>query len=89
MTKPTIQVNLNKEEKSAVLEYTDFFIRDEQSKAYLNNKRKKWIHFTLDELTEVIGELSYYFNHCKSDYQFHFLDQLICHLEYYERLNKE
>jgi len=48
MTKPTILVDLNKEEKSAILEYADFFIRDEQTKADLNNKRKKWIHFTLD-----------------------------------------
>ena len=88
MEKPTIQVDLNNEEKSAVLEYADFFITDEKTKSDLSNKRKKWIHFTLDELTEVIGELSYYFNRCKSDYQFHFLDQLISHLEYYERLNK-
>ena len=89
MTKQSIQIDLTNEEKTAVLKYADLFIFDEQTKSDLNNKRKKWIHFTHTQLELVIGELSYHFNRCKNDYQFHFLDNLIGHLEYHERISLE
>ena len=85
MTKEYIQIDLSQDEKEAILEYASFFISEEATKKDLENRRKKWISFTKSELTEVIGELSYYFNRSKSDYQFYFLDQLIIHLEFHEK----
>lgn len=80
-----IEVELTPEEKAAILEYAGFFVMDEATKADLTNKRKKWIRFSKYELSSIIGELSYYFNRCKDDYLFHLLDDLIGHLENYER----
>lgn len=85
MTKEYIKVDLSQYEKETILEYAGFFIFEEATKNDLKNKRKKWINFTKSQLTEVIGELSYYFNRSKSDSQFYFLDQLISHLEFYEK----
>lgn len=85
MPKEYIKVDLTQDEKEAILEYAGFFIFDEETKNDLKNKRKKWINFSKSQLTNVIGELSYYFNRSKSDFQFYFLDQLISHLEYYEK----
>ena len=79
-----IEIDLDKEEKQAILKHANFFIMDKITKADLENNRKKWIRFKQDNLPEIIGELSYHFNRCKSDYQFHLLDQLIMHLEYFE-----
>ena len=85
MTRGFIKVDLSKDEKEAILEYASFFVMNETTKSDFANKRKKWIRFSPYELTNIIGELSYYFNRSKNDQQFHFLDQLICHLEYYEK----
>ncbi|MEJ2045015.1 MAG: hypothetical protein P8X89_17245 [Reinekea sp.] len=84
MTKEYIKVDLSHDEKEAILEYAGFFIFEEETKNDLKNKRKKWISFTKSQLTNVIGELSYYFNRSKSDSEFYFFDQLISHLEFYE-----
>jgi len=80
-----IEVDLSQEEKAAVLEYAGFFVMDETTKADLSNKRKKWIRFSKHALSDIIGELSYCFNRCEDDYLFHLLDELISHLEFYER----
>jgi len=87
MAKNYIKVDLTQEEKEAILQLAGFVISDEIIKTDLENKRKKWIQFTSFELSQVIGELSYHFNRSKSDYQFYFLDQLIGHLEFYEKNN--
>jgi hypothetical protein len=85
MSKEYIEIDLTPEEKAAILKHAGFFVMDEASKADLANGRKKWIRFTKYELSNIIGELSYYFNRCKDDSLFNFLDELICHLENYER----
>jgi hypothetical protein len=87
MTTSYIQVDLAPEEKVAILKYADFFL-DETTKADLLNKRKKWIRFKKYVLSEVIGELSYHCNRCKDNCMLGLLDELICHLEYYERQAK-
>jgi hypothetical protein len=84
MTSDYIQVDLSQDEKDAVLKYAKFVLADDVTKADLENKRKKWIRFISFEMTQVIGELTYRFNRTKSDYEHYFLDQLICHLEFYE-----
>jgi len=80
-----IEVDLTQEEKAAILQYAGFFVMDETTKADLSNKRKKWIRFSKFNISDVIGELSYCFNRCRDNDLFHFLDELISHLEYYER----
>ena len=85
MTNEYLQVDLSQDEKEAILKHAFFVMTDKTTKLDLENKRKKWIRFTSFDLTQVIGELSYHFNRSKSDYQFYFLDQLISHLEQFER----
>ena len=80
-----ILVDLDKEQKSIVLEKALFYIFDEETKEDLNNKSKKWIKFKRTTLTDIIGELSYYYNRSKNEYESMLLDELICHLEYYEK----
>jgi len=87
MTTNYIQVDLDPEQKAVILKYADSFL-DETTKSDLLNKRKKWMRFKKYVLSEVIGELAYYFNRCKNDYMFGLLDDLICHLEYYEHQAK-
>lgn len=85
MASEYIYVDLDKEEKEVVLKYASFFVADEITKSDLLNKRKKWIQFKQYALSDVIGELSYHFNRCEDDYLFQLLDQLIGHLENYEK----
>ncbi len=80
-----ILVDLDKEQKSIVLEKASFYIFDEETKGDLNNMRKKWIKFKRTTLTDIIGELSYYYNRSENEYESMLLDELICHLEYYEK----
>lgn len=80
-----IEVDLKQEQKQAILKYASFFVANEITKGDLLNKRKKWIRFDQYALTEVIGELSYHFNRCKSNDLFYFFDELIDHLETYEK----
>lgn len=79
-----IEIDLENDEKAAIMKYADFFITEPITKKDLANKRKKWIRFKSDDVSEIIGELSYHFNRSKSDKLFYFLDELICHLESYE-----
>ena len=85
MANEYVEIDLTPEEKLAVLEYAGFWVLDETTKADLFNRRKKWIRFSKFDLEYVIGELCYYFNRCKDNTLFYFLDELISHLEYYER----
>ena len=87
MSNEFILVDLDEEQKSIVLDKASFYIFDDETKMDLNNKRKKWIRFKGITLTDIIGELSYYYNRSKSDYESMLLDELICHLEYYEKHN--
>jgi hypothetical protein len=80
-----ILVDLDKEQKSIVLDKASFYIFDDETKTDLHNKRKKWIRFKRTTLTDVIGELSYYYNRSESEYESTLLDELISHLEYYEK----
>ena len=82
MSNEYILVELDKEQKSIVLDKASFYIFDNETKKDLNNKRKKWIRFKRTTLTDVIGELSYYYNRSKSEYESMLLDELISHLEY-------
>lgn len=84
MEETYIEIDLNKEQKAAILKYADFFVRDTVTQADLANKRKKWIRFRSGVAKEVAGELAYHFNRTKSNHLFHLLDELIDHLEYYE-----
>jgi hypothetical protein len=88
MARDYIEVDLTQEEKATVLEYAGFFVMDEITKADLSNKRKKWIRFSKYAISDIIGELSYCFNRCNDDYLFNLLDELISHLEFYERQAK-
>ncbi|MFC1765490.1 hypothetical protein ACFL6U_25890 [Planctomycetota bacterium] len=88
MAQEYIEIDLSQQEKAAILEYAGFFVMDETTKADLTNTRKKWIRFGKSTVSDVIGELSYCFNRCKDDDLFHFLDELIGHLENYEHQAK-
>lgn len=81
-----ILVDLNKVQKSIILDKASFYIFDDETEMDLNNKRKKWIKFKSTTLTDIIGELSYYYNRSENEYESMLLDELICHLEYYEHL---
>jgi hypothetical protein len=80
-----ILVDLDKEQKLVVLDKASFYIFDDETKMDLNNKRKKWIKFKRTAITDIIGELSYYYNRSENEYESMLLDELICHLEYYEK----
>jgi hypothetical protein len=82
-----ILVDLSNEQKIIVLDKASFYLFDEETKMDLNNKRKKWIRFKQKTITDVIGELSYYYNRSRNKYESMLLDELICHLEYYEKHN--
>ena len=84
MEETYIEIDLDNEQKAAILKYANFFIRDAATQADLANKRKKWIRFRSGSAKEVAGELAYHFNRTKSNRLFHLLDELIDHLEYYE-----
>ena len=80
-----IEVDLNNEEKQVILKLAPFFVTDPITNRDLQNKRKKWIRFHPMALTDVIGELAYHFNRSRSNYQYHLLDELIDHMENYEK----
>jgi hypothetical protein len=76
-----IEVDLHANEKVLVLELAGFFVVDEVTQADLKNDRKKWIRFRSYAVSEIIGELSYHYNRCKSAAKSELLDALISHLE--------
>lgn len=85
MSTEYIQVDLSKAEKSTIVDLALFVISDEVTIKDLQNNRKKWIRFDLYELSAVIGEIVYNLNHKANDYEVMFYDELISHLEYYEK----
>jgi len=84
MEEKYIEIDLDNEQKAAILKYAGFFVSDNITEVDLKNKRKKWIRFRPGVAREVAGELAYHFNRTKSNRLFHLLDELIDHLEYYE-----
>ncbi len=76
-----IEVDLRADEKKLILALADFWVRDETTQADLQNGRKKWIRFRPDVVSEVMSELSYHYNRCKSTTKSERLDELISHLE--------
>ena len=76
-----IAVDLHANEKKLILELGGFWVTDETTQADLKNSRKKWVRFTPYVVSELIGELSYHCNRCKSAAKAELLDELICHLE--------
>jgi hypothetical protein len=85
MRKNFILVDLDETEKLILLKEASFFLTDSETIEDLNNKRKKWIRFNKNILSEIIGELTYCYNRSKNNYESMVLDQLIVHLEYYEQ----
>ena len=85
MSNKYVLVDLSKEQKAIISDKTLFFLQDSETKEDLDNNRKKWIRFNRMVLSEVIGELSYYFNRSDNEYESMVLDELIIHLEYYEK----
>lgn len=76
-----IEVDLHADEKKLILELAGFFVVDEVTQTDLKNGRKKWIRFRPYVVSEIIGELSYYYNRSKSAAKSELLDALISHLE--------
>jgi hypothetical protein len=76
-----IEVDLHADEKKLILELAGFWVTDETTQADLKNGRKKWIRFRPHVVSDVIGELSYRYNRCRSAYKSQLLDELISHLE--------
>ena len=75
------QVDLQADEKKIILKLAAYCIMDEATLSDLNNARKKWIRFRPAAISDLIGELSYYFNRSRSAAQSELLDELIGHLE--------
>lgn len=86
MDNPYIEVDLMNDDKKLILELASFYIMDKTTEADLKNPRKKWIRFTRETLTGIIGELSYHCNRCKKKSDVLRLDGLCEHLEIYERM---
>lgn len=76
-----IEVDLYQEQKKLILKLATMFVQDEVTQADLKNGRKKWIRIRKYAISEIAGELSYYFNRNKNAGQSEFLDELIEHLE--------
>lgn len=76
-----IDVDLHASEKKLILELAGFWVTDETTQADLKNGRKKWVRFEPYVVSELIGELSYHYNRCKSATKSELLDALISHLE--------
>ncbi|TAN51703.1 MAG: hypothetical protein EPN21_05930 [Methylococcaceae bacterium] len=85
MHNPYIEVDLTPGEKKLVMEFAPWFIMDPVTQMDLKNPRKKWIRFKAGAIYEVIGELSYHCNRCRSVYKQDMLDALASHFESYEK----
>lgn len=81
-TTELMDVDLAGYQKKLILELAGFFVTDEITLDDLKNSRKKWIRFKPQVVSDVIGELSYRYNRCKSTNQSEILDELISHLEF-------
>ncbi len=80
-----IEIDLTQAQKMAVLKYAGVCVFGGVISQDLKDKRKKWIRFEPFNITDVIGELTYHLNRSNDDATIDFLDELICHLEYYEK----
>ncbi len=76
-----VEVDLHSAEKKLIRELASSYVRDAVTQADLANGRKKWVRFRSSMLDEIIGELSYHYNRCKSAAKSEQLDELIGHLE--------
>jgi hypothetical protein len=76
-----IGVDLHPHEKKLILELAGFWVTDETTLADFKNGRKKWIRIKPYVVNELVGELSYHYNRCRSAAKSELLDALICHLE--------
>ena len=76
-----IEIDLQSNEKALILELAKFYIHDEETKADLNNPRKKWIRFSKYILADITGELCHHYNRCRNNDKSEQLDALIEHLE--------
>ena len=61
-----VEVDLHSAEKKLIRELASFYVRDEVTQADLANGRKKWVRFRPSTIDEIIGELSYHYNRCRS-----------------------
>lgn len=77
----TIEIELHPVEKKLILELAPFVVSDEVTRADLGNGRKKWIRFRRHDVSQIVGELSYHYNRCRSASKSELLDELIVHLE--------
>ena len=78
------EIDLDNDQKAAILKYANFLVTDVNSQKDLVNKRKKWIRFQTGDIRQIMGELAYHFNRTNDDDIFYLLDELIAHLESYE-----
>lgn len=76
-----INIDLHADEKKLILELAGFWVMDETTQMDLKNSRKKWVRFKPYTVPEIIGELSYHCNRCRSAAKAERLDALSCHLE--------
>lgn len=76
-----IEIDLHAHEKKLILELAGFWVTDETTRGDFSNSRKKWVRFKPHVASELIGELSYHCNRCKSAAKSELLDALISHLE--------
>lgn len=76
-----IDVDLLAIEKKLILELAGFWVTDETTLVDFKNARKKWVRLDPYVVSELIGELSYHCNRCKSAAKSEQLDALISHLE--------
>jgi len=80
-----ILVDLRPYQKKLILRYAEFVISDEQTKKDLRDKTILWVRFASGTIFYLNGELSYRLNKCRSLRTMELLDELISHLEYYEK----
>ena len=83
MSNEYIKINLDLEQKEAILKYT-FLMENEVTIEDLESTRSKWVRFEHADLVDVMGELSSLSNESEDEKLVDFLDELIDHLEFYE-----
>lgn len=76
-----IEVELHAHEKKLILELAGFWVMDETTLADFRNQEKEWVRCKPYLVSELIGELSYHYNRCRSAAKSELLDALIIHLE--------
>lgn len=82
-----ISIQLYAHEKRCIRDLALYTIGNAQTILDLKS-RKQWIDFELFDLSQLIGELCYYFNRCTDDGIYIILDELIGTLENSERKHR-